>query len=32
VNPAAGSSNLSVDMSSYDLGDTEYNKHVRGKE
>ncbi|MGF7001293.1 polyisoprenoid-binding protein YceI [Paraburkholderia sp. GAS32] len=30
--PTAGSTNLSVDMSSYDLGDAEYNKQVRGKE
>jgi polyisoprenoid-binding protein YceI len=30
--PAAGSANLSIDTSSYDLGDEEYNKQVRGKE
>jgi polyisoprenoid-binding protein YceI len=30
--PAAGSANLSIDTGSYDLGDNEYNKQVRGKE
>jgi polyisoprenoid-binding protein YceI len=30
--PAAGSANLSIDTDSYDLGDAEYNKQVRGKE
>jgi len=30
--PTAGSANLSIDTDSYDLGDAEYNKQVRGKE
>jgi len=30
--PAAGSANLSIDTGSYDLGDPEYDKQVRGKE
>ncbi|SDI12169.1 Polyisoprenoid-binding protein YceI [Paraburkholderia steynii] len=30
--PTAGSANLSIDTDSYDLGDPEYNKQVRGKE
>jgi polyisoprenoid-binding protein YceI len=30
--PAAGSANLSIDTDSYDLGDAEYNKQVRGKD
>ena len=30
--PAAGSANISIDTGSYDLGDDEYNKQVRGKE
>jgi len=30
--PTAGSANLSIDTGSYDLGDDEYNKQVRGKE
>ncbi|WP_109476619.1 YceI family protein [Paraburkholderia sp. C35] len=30
--PTAGSANLSIDTGSYDLGDPEYNKQVRGKE
>jgi polyisoprenoid-binding protein YceI len=30
--PSAGSANLSIDTGSYDLGDDEYNKQVRGKE
>ena len=32
ANPAAGTANISLDTSSYDLGDDEYNKQVRGKE
>ncbi|ACC73305.1 YceI family protein [Paraburkholderia phymatum] len=30
--PTAGSANLTIDTGSYDLGDAEYNKQVRGKE
>jgi polyisoprenoid-binding protein YceI len=30
--PEAGSANITLDMSSYDLGDDEYNKQIRGKE
>jgi polyisoprenoid-binding protein YceI len=30
--PAAGSANLSIDTSSYDLGEDDYNQQVRGKE
>jgi len=30
--PAAGSANITIDTGSYDLGDAEYNKEVRGKE
>lgn len=30
--PAAGTANISIDTGSYDLGDDEYNKQVRGKE
>ena len=30
--PTSGSANVSIDTSSYDLGDDEYNKQVRGKE
>jgi polyisoprenoid-binding protein YceI len=30
--PAAGSANLTIDTSSYDLGDESYNQQVRGKD
>ncbi|BCQ22237.1 YceI family protein [Caballeronia sp. NK8] len=30
--PAAGSANITIDTGSYDLGDDEYNKQVRGAE
>ncbi|KND58186.1 putative signal peptide protein [Candidatus Burkholderia verschuerenii] len=30
--PAAGSANLTIDTGSYDLGDDDYNKQVRGAE
>ncbi|QSN61660.1 MULTISPECIES: YceI family protein [unclassified Caballeronia] len=30
--PAAGSANITIDTGSYDLGDDDYNKQVRGKE
>ena len=30
--PTAGSANITIDTGSYDLGDDEYNKQVRGKE
>jgi polyisoprenoid-binding protein YceI len=30
--PAAGSANISIDTGSYDLGDDDYNKQVRGAE
>jgi polyisoprenoid-binding protein YceI len=30
--PTAGSANLSIDTSSYDLGDESYNQQVRGKD
>jgi polyisoprenoid-binding protein YceI len=30
--PTAGSANLTIDTSSYDLGDESYNQQVRGKE